>query len=101
MYGLEAVATDYSNPEFDKIYERAAVMSDSPERTELYRQAERIVVEDAPCAFLYHRIFYAMYHNWVENFKPNAYKPESCGFGLSKYYKVNIAKRAAYHRQYK
>ena len=71
-------------------------MQDSPERTELYRQAERIVVEDAPVAFMYHRIWYAMYHDWIENFKANAYKPESCGYGLSKYYRVNSAKKAAY-----
>jgi len=92
---------NYSNPEFDEIYEEAAVMLDSPERTELYRKAERIVVEDAPCAFMFHRVFYVMYHEWIENFKPNAYKPDSFGYGLSKYYKVDAVKRAAYQRKYK
>ena len=92
---------NYSNPEFDKIYEQAAVMSDSPERTELYRKAERIVVEDAPCAFMFHRIFYVMHHEWIENFKVDAYKPDSFGYGLSKYYKVDAAKRAAYQKKYK
>jgi len=92
---------NYSNPEFDRIYEQAAVMPDSPERTELYRKAERIVVEDAPCAFMFHRIFYVMYHEWIENFKANAYKPDSFGYGLSKYYKVDAAKRAAYQKKYK
>jgi oligopeptide transport system substrate-binding protein len=93
--------TNYSNPEFDKIYEQAAVMGDSDERTELYRKAERIVVEDAPCAFVYHRIFYVMHHEWIGNFKPNSYKPDSFGYGLSKYYRVDAAKRAAYWRKYK
>lgn len=94
-------SSNYSNPEFDKIYEQAAVMPDSPERTQLYRKAERIVVEDAPCAFMFHRIFYVMYHDWIENFKPNAYKPDSFGYGLSKYYRVDTAKRAEYQRKYK
>jgi len=94
-------SSNYSNPEFDKIYEQAAVMPDSPERTELYRKAERIVVEDAPCAFMYHRIFYVMHHEWIENFKPNAYKPDSFGYGLSRYYRVDCAKRAAYHKKFR
>ena len=92
---------NYSNSEFDKIYEQASVMPDGPERIELYREAERILVEDAPCAFIYHRIFYVMYHEWIGNFKPNAYKPDSFGYGLSKYYKVDAAKRAAYKKKYK
>ncbi len=94
-------SSNYNNPEFDKVYEQAAIMEDTAERTELYRKAERIVVEDAPCAFLYHRIFYAMHHDWIENFKPNAYFPDSFGYGLSKYYKVNAAKRTEYQSKYK
>ncbi len=94
-------STNYSNPEFDRIVEQTAVMPDCPERTELYRQAERIVVEDAPCAFMFHRIFYVMYHHWVENFKPNAYKPDSYGFGLSKYYRIDTEKREEYKKKYK
>jgi hypothetical protein len=34
------------------------------------------------------------------NFKPNAYKPDSFGYSLSKYYRVDAAKRAAYQRKY-
>ena len=94
-------SSNYSNPEYDKLFEQASLMSDSAERTELYRKAERVVVEDAPCAFLYHRIFYVMYHNWIGNLKPNAYKPDSFGYGLSKYYKVDTAKRKAYQQKYK
>jgi len=94
-------SSNYANPEFDRVYEQAAVMQDGPERTELYRKAERIVVEDAPCAFMFHRIFYVMYHDWIGNFKPNAYKPDSFGFGLSKYYRVDAASRAEYRRKYK
>lgn len=92
---------NYSNPEFDKIYEQASFMPDGPQRTELYRKAERIVVEDAPCAFIYHRIFYVMYHEWVTNLKPNAYRPDCFGYGFSKYYRVDFKKRAEYQKKYK
>jgi ABC-type transport system substrate-binding protein len=91
-------SSNFSNAEFDRLYEQASVMQDSAERTELYRKAERIVVEEVPCGFIYHRIFYVMYHEWIENFKPNAYKPDSFGYGLSKYYKIDTAKRNAYKK---
>lgn len=94
-------SSNYCNAEFDRIYEMASVMPDSNERTELYRQAERIVAEDAPCAFMFHRVFYVMHHEWIENFKPNAYKSDSFGYGLSKYYRIDAAKRVAYQKKYK
>jgi len=93
--------TNYSSPEFDAIYEQVKVMEDCPERTELYRQAQRIVVEDAPSAFLYHRIWYTMYHDWIGNLKPDAYHPETNGYGLSKFYRVDVEKRRAYKAKYK
>jgi ABC-type transport system substrate-binding protein len=93
--------TCYSSPAYDAVFEQAARMPDSPERTELYRKAERIVVEDAPCAFLYHRIFYVMYHDWITNLKVNAYRPDCFGYGFSKYYRVDVAKRAEYQKKYR
>ncbi|MGA2680031.1 MAG: ABC transporter substrate-binding protein [Sedimentisphaerales bacterium] len=93
--------TCYSNREYDSIFEQAALMNDSPRRTELYREAERIVVEDAPCAFLFHRIFYVMHHDWVSNLKPNAYRPDCFGYGFSKYYRIDVAKRAEYQKKYR
>lgn len=93
--------TNYNNPAFDKIYEQVKVMDDSPERTALYRKAERIIIEDAPSAFMYHRTWYTMYHDWVSNLKPDAYKSETAGFGLSKYYRIDPEKRNAYKAKYK
>jgi len=82
---------NYSNPEFDKIYEQIAVMSDSDERTELYRKAERIVVEDCPAVFLMHGVAYVLHHDWLYNYKPHAF-----GYGLSKYRRIDNTKRLAY-----
>jgi peptide/nickel transport system substrate-binding protein len=44
----------YSNPELDRILEEARRSSDQAKRAELYRQAQRIIVEDAPWAFVAH-----------------------------------------------
>jgi ABC-type transport system substrate-binding protein len=82
---------NYSNPEFDKLYEKIEVMSPSPERVRLYRKMELMVLEDCPAAFLNHRIAYALHHDWYKNYKPHVF-----GYGLGKYRRIDIKKRAAY-----
>ena len=82
---------NYSSPEFDRIYERVSVMQDSPERTDLYRKAERVVVEDCPAVFMTHGVAFVLYHDWVRNYKPHAF-----GYGLAKYRRIDPAERAAY-----
>ncbi len=37
---------NYRNPEYDRLYEEASVMLPSPERTEIYRRMNRILVDD-------------------------------------------------------
>lgn len=37
---------NYRNPEYDRLFEEASVMLPSPERTELYRRMNRMVVDD-------------------------------------------------------
>jgi ABC-type transport system substrate-binding protein len=54
---------NYANPEFDKLYEKIAVMFDCPKRQELYRKMELIALEDCPAAFLNHRVAYALHHD--------------------------------------
>jgi ABC-type transport system substrate-binding protein len=82
---------NYANPEFDKLYEKVEVMPDSPERRKLYRQMELMVLEDYPAAFINHRVAYALVHDWYKNYKPHAF-----AYGLSKYRRIDLAKRAAY-----
>ena len=86
-------AFNYSNPEFDRLYEKAQVMPGGPERRELYQEMELIVLEDYPAAFLNHRVAYVLGHDWYKNYKPHAF-----AFGLSKYRRIDLAKRAA-HRE--
>ncbi|MBA7650389.1 hypothetical protein ES703_58192 [subsurface metagenome] len=82
---------NYVNAEFDKLYEQVAVMFDSPARGELYRKMELMVLEDCPAAFLNHRVAYVLHHDWYKNYKPHAF-----AYGLSKYRRIDMAKRAAY-----
>ncbi|MBA4384689.1 MAG: hypothetical protein C0410_08130 [Anaerolinea sp.] len=52
--GAEMNKGNYSNPELDRILEQARVESDVTKRIDLYQQAEKIIVEDAPVLFLFH-----------------------------------------------
>lgn len=51
--GTQENGANYSNPEFDRLVDQADVMTDTEKRLELYRRAERIVVEDAAWIPLY------------------------------------------------
>jgi len=92
-------SSNYSNPEFDALYEKASAMLDCPERVELYRQAQKIVLEDMPCAFTYHRSGYIIRHGWLNNLKPDGYKSDTVGYGYSKYYRIDPKKRQDYRSQ--
>jgi ABC-type transport system substrate-binding protein len=94
-------STNFNSSEFDALYEKVSVMPDSPERTELYRQAQRIILEEMPCAFTYHRIGYIIHHDWLENLKPDPYKADAIGSGHLKYYNVDMQKRDEYRKKFK
>src|SRR2546430_8896849 len=46
--GAKENTIGYSNPEFDRLCDAADVEPDSTKRMDLYRQAQRIAVDDAP-----------------------------------------------------
>lgn len=75
---------NYVNPEFDKLYEKALAMTDSPERTELYRKMAAIVVEDCPWIFGAHRIVFSLTHSWLKNYKRHAFD-----HGSAKYLRID------------
>jgi oligopeptide transport system substrate-binding protein len=90
----------YSNPKLDAIFEKVTVMSDCPERLRLYQEAQRIINDDIPCAYTFHRVSFIMCHDWISNVKPNSYKNEMAGWGMTKYYRIDPQKREEYKRKY-
>ena len=46
--------TRYSNPNFDKLYERAIKTDDLETRYNLYHEMDRMLIEDAPVIFLFY-----------------------------------------------
>jgi len=48
---------NYSNPEVDELLEKGRVTIDETERKEIYKEAQKLIAEDAPMAFLYMNSF--------------------------------------------
>jgi ABC-type transport system substrate-binding protein len=59
----------YSNPEFDRLCDLADVEVDPKRRESLYRQAERIVVEDAPWVCLYFQSNVELHKPYVQGIR--------------------------------
>ncbi len=57
--------TGYANPAVDNLLDQAAVETDEEQRWELYRQAEQIILADAPVIPVYHDIQYMLIKPYV------------------------------------
>jgi oligopeptide transport system substrate-binding protein len=72
FYGKNAVPDGinscwYVNPDFDRLYDKAAVLQDTPERRSLYRQMSQIVMDDCPWVMEYYPIAYTLAYDWLGN----------------------------------
>lgn len=79
---------NYTNPEFDKLYEQALALQDTPERTALYKKMVDLVVEDCPWIFGAHRIGFQLVHPWLKNVKIHAFD-----HARSKYFRIDPAQK--------
>ena len=79
---------NYSNPEFDALYEKAVALPDLDDRLPLYHRMEDIVIEDCPWLLSTYRVVYALYYDWLENYYPNDFI-----YGTMRFQKVEEDKR--------
>ena len=63
--------SNYSNAEFDRLFERVGNMENTPERQVLIDRMVTILRNDAPWIWGFHPKSYALVHEWVKNSKPN------------------------------
>lgn len=75
--------SNYTNPEYDRLFEQARVIDDSPERTALYLQMAEIIIEDCPWIFLSHPLAFGLFQPWLKN-----YKYHDRPYPNAKYYRV-------------
>ncbi len=62
----------YSNEEVDALLEEGRITLDREERKEIYDEAQKLIVEDAPMAFLYVNQQISAYQDYVKGFDVNA-----------------------------
>lgn len=67
--GLKGNQARFRLPAYDRLYERARVMPDSPERTHLYQEMARLVAAYAPWKVNTHRILTDMWYPWVHAYR--------------------------------
>jgi oligopeptide transport system substrate-binding protein len=66
-----ANGSNYDNPEFNKGFEDAVVMLDSPERTAKYEKLNKFLAEEVVAMFGVHRQAYILEHGWLRNYHPS------------------------------
>jgi len=79
----------YSNPEFDRIYEKMCSMDNTPERLELVHKLTAILNEDCPVVLLLHQVLFSLYQPWAEHIPSNPL----AAYGAIKYETVDTALR--------
>ena len=88
-------ASNYANPEFDRLFARMKNMDNSPERLQIVRQMNRILHHDAPWDFGLHPKSYTLGHRWLKNRKPN-----DVGNNILKYQRIDAVDRANARREW-
>lgn len=63
-------ASNYSNPDYDKFYDRMKALPDGPERQALIDQMVQIVQQDAPWSYGIFPGSTGVYQSWLHNAKP-------------------------------
>ena len=67
--GGQANDARFRLPEFDRLYEKARSIPDSPERNALYRDMTKLMLVYSPWRLGVHRIFTYLTHSWVIGYK--------------------------------
>jgi peptide/nickel transport system substrate-binding protein len=59
----------YSNPQVNRLLNAAQIELNKAKRLEMYRQAEKLIVQDAPLVFLHHTERYVVHQPWVRGYR--------------------------------
>lgn len=81
-------SSNYKNAEFDKLFAKASLMQDSPERSALYNQLNKMVAEDVAMMYNTHRQSYAIMHGWLRNFTVSEFNA-----GQAQYLNIDLDKK--------
>ena len=88
-------AANYSNPEYDRLFEQMKNMDNGPERQAIVDRMVEILRRDAPWMWGFHPKDYVLRHGWIYNSKPN-----KLALNNLKYLRVDGAQREVLRRQW-
>jgi len=63
--------THYSNPQYDRLYDRAMSCTDPVQRAQLYEEMDRLMMKDAPVVVLFYDEVLRFVHKYVEGMGSN------------------------------
>jgi len=88
-------ASNYNNPEYDRLFEQMKNMENSPGRQAIIDRMVEIVRRDSPWLWGFHPKNYVLQHGWVHNVKPNVMANNKL-----KYWRVDAAERDRLRREW-
>jgi ABC-type transport system substrate-binding protein len=88
-------ASNYQNPEFDRLFEQMRNMDNGEPRYRIIQQMQEIVRRDAPWVFGFHPKDFLLFHGWYKNLKPNLMANNRL-----KYTRIDTADRAEKRQQW-
>jgi len=88
-------AANYSNPEYDRLFEQMKNMENSPARQAIIDRMLEILRRDSPWLWGYHPKDYVLQHSWVSNVKANVMANNKI-----KYWRVDTKLRDAMRRKW-
>jgi oligopeptide transport system substrate-binding protein len=88
-------AANYSNPEYDKLFEQMKNMENSPARQAIIDRMLEIVRRDSPWLWGYHPKNYVLQHSWLSNVKANVMANNKL-----KYWRVDARRRGVLRRDW-
>ncbi len=81
-------ASNYSNAEYDRLFERMKNMENGPDRQAIIDRMQEVLRRDSPWLWGYHPKNYVLQHSWLHNIKPNIMANNKL-----KYWRVDTAQR--------
>ncbi len=81
----------YRNAKFDREFEKARLMGDSPVRTKIYERLAKMIAEDVPVVLGVHRISLGLTQPWLKNYKYSEFP-----LNIAKYLRVDLDKKKKY-----
>ena len=88
-------AANYSNPEYDRLFEQMKNMENSPARQAIIDKMLEILRRDSPWLWGYHPKSYVLQHGWLHNVKPNVMANNKL-----KYWRVDAGQRDLLRREW-